>query len=96
MQYNSVISVISKCFKNMAIKRTILNKSCLPYLPFYYEYIFSNTKCSKIIYNVINKNCLKPTAISKWNSELSPHGVNDICTQDVFRVCFKTTNDSSV
>ena len=34
--------------------------------------------------------------MGKWEAELSPYGVDDISVQEVFKICFKTTNDSSV
>jgi exonuclease III len=96
MQYNSVISALSKCFKVLKIERTCILKTCFPYLPFYFENILPNVRCTNIIYNCINTTEVTPTSIPKWKLELSPHGINDICLRDVFKVCFKTTSDSSV
>ena len=37
-----------------------------------------------------------PTAIEKWNIELTQYGVDNILIKDVFKICFKTTPDSSI
>lgn len=44
----------------------------------------------------MNEKEVVPTAINKWRTELTPYGVDDISVIDVFKICFKTTNDSSV
>lgn len=63
---------------------------------FYFENILLNKKCTKVINNCIKKNSFVPTSIYKWNEELSPPGLNSICIQDVFKVCFKITVDFSL
>ena len=37
-----------------------------------------------------------PTAINKWNSELSNVLQDDLSVQNVFKFCFSTINDSTV
>ena len=98
MQYNSIISVILKYLKYLAIDRTILMKGSLPTcsLPYYFETIIPNEKCTKIIHYSLNKTNVIPTSISKWNNELSLFRPTNPCVHDVFRICFKTTADSSV
>ena len=56
----------------------------------------------KVLYDALFKNKVLmndkevvPTSIEKWNIELTQYGV-DISKEDVFKVCFKTTTDSSV
>ena len=44
---------------------------------------------------LMNDKEVVPTSIEKWNIELTQYGV-DISKEDVFKVCFKTTTDSSV
>lgn len=96
MQYNSIITAISSFLKCMSLNKNVVESRCGPYLPFYFENILLNEKCTKVIYNCINKNNIVPTSVYKWNEELSPHGLNSICIQDVFKVCFKITMDSSL
>ena len=45
---------------------------------------------------MFNVNHCIPSAINKWNNELSDVLVDDLCVYDIFNVCFRTTNDSSV
>ena len=51
MQYNSIISAISKYFKYLAVDQTIPMNSSLPTccLPYYCENIIPNEKCTKNI-----------------------------------------------
>lgn len=63
---------------------------------FYFENILLNEKCTKVIYNCINKNNIIPNRIYKWNDKLSPHGLKSICIQEVFKFYFKITMDCSV
>ena len=60
MQYNSIISVISKYLKNLAVDQTTLMKGLLPTcsLRYNFENIITNEKCTKIIYNSLNKKML--------------------------------------
>ena len=44
---------------------------------------------------LMNDKEVVPTSIEKWNIALTQYGV-DISKEDVFKVCFKTTTDSSV
>ena len=98
MQYNSIISAISRYLKCISVDRSTFTKGLLPTcsLPYYFENIVPNEKCTKIIYNSINKTNVIPTSIPKWKTEFSPFGTTDICVHDAFKVCFKTTTDSSV
>lgn len=96
MQYNSIITAISSFLKCMSLNKNVVESRYGPYLPFYFENILLNEKCTKVIYNCINKNNIVPTSIYKWNEELSPHGLENICIQDVFKICFKITMDSSL
>jgi hypothetical protein len=96
MQYNSVICAISKCLKSLKFENTCSIKDCFPYLPFYFECILKNVKCTNTIYKYINTNDVKPTAFPKWKADLSPFEVNDVCIKDAFKVCFKTSSDSSI
>ena len=63
-------------------------------MPFYYETLLCNEKCTKILYSVLNTNSIKPIAITvlKWISKLN-------CNFDkteVFKICLKVTDDTSV
>jgi hypothetical protein len=76
----------------MSVDKTNTIKRCLPYLPFYYVNVLLNEKFTKPIYNCLNNNDIIPNSLSKWKA----FGVTDICLQDIFKVCFKTTVDTSV
>jgi hypothetical protein len=54
-----------------------------------------HTKCTKSVCKQLNVNIVTPTSVDKWNLELKPHGV-EICVNDIFTLCFKTTKDSSI
>lgn len=71
MQFNSVISAISKFFKTMSVNRSDLSKDFSPFIPFYFGYILLNEKCSKVLCQLINSKDIVPKAIQKWNTELS-------------------------
>lgn len=53
-------------------------------------------KCTKIIYNVLNENVVVPIAVTKWKTDLTNYNVEDLTIYDIFKICFKTTKDSSV
>jgi hypothetical protein len=36
-----------------------------------------------------------PTSFARWKAELTPYGADDISKQTIFKICFKTTRDSS-
>lgn len=40
--------------------------------------------------------CFALFSINKWKTELTPYGVDEISVRNVFKVCFKTTDDASV
>lgn len=65
-------------------------------MPVFLQPVLISEKCTKIIYNYLNEKDDVPTAINKWRTELTPYGVDDISVNDVFKICFKTTHDSSV
>jgi hypothetical protein len=50
---------------------------------------------TKSVYKQLNVNIVAPTSVDKWNLELTPYGV-EICVNDIFTLCFKTTKDSSI
>ena len=57
MQYNSIISVISKYLKyKLAEDQTTIMKGSLPTyrLSYYFETIIPDEKCTKIIYDSLN------------------------------------------
>ena len=66
MQYNSVVTSITKYLRAMSIDRFLDT-----YMPFYYETLLCNDKCKKILYSVLNTNSNKPTTVLKWTSKLN-------------------------
>ena len=75
MQYNSIISAISRYLKCISVDRSTFTIGLLPTcsLPYYFENIVPNEKCTKIIYNSINKTNVIPTSIPKWKTVSFPH-----------------------
>ena len=61
----------------------------------YFDIVLLNEKCTKCIYQLLDSNDLVPTASSRWNNELS---VNEqtFSTYHSFKICFKTTTDTTV
>lgn len=96
MLYNSLICAISKYLTYLSIDKSTLKRDCTTFMPFYYESIFLKEKVTKHIYICLTSNDCVPTAINKWNAELCDILPNDLCVQDVFKICFRTTNDSTV
>ncbi|XP_055995578.1 uncharacterized protein LOC130046786 [Ostrea edulis] len=96
MQYNSITSTISKFLKTLSVKRSDVKKNCTPFIPFYFEFILLNDKCSKVLYDMINSNDLIPKSIQKWNTELSVHLEGNVSVKELFKACFKTSTDTQV
>lgn len=67
-----------------------------PYIPFYFGYVLLFEKCSKTLYNLINSKDVIPNAIQKWNNELFMHLEINVSVKEFFKVCFKTSADTSV
>lgn len=96
MLYNSVINAISSFLRSQSIKRSDVRKYYYPYIPFYFEYVLLFEKCSKILYNLINSKDIIPSSIQKWNTELSMQLEINVSVKEFFKVCFKTSADTSV
>lgn len=37
-----------------------------------------------------------PIAVTRWKTDLTDYNVEDLTVYDIFKICFKTTKDSSV
>lgn len=96
MQYNSITTSIFKYLKLLSIDRSSVKRIPNPCMPVFLQPVLISEKCTKIIYNYLNEKDDVPTAINKWRTELTPYGVDDISVNDFFKICFKTTHDSSV
>lgn len=50
------------------------------------------------IRNIINTNvqCIIPNSIIRWNSNIVMRGYSELILQDIFKVCFKVTTDTTV
>jgi hypothetical protein len=51
---------------------------------------------ARFIYNILNSKEYIPISTDAWKTELSPCGVDNVSMKDVFKICFKTSKDSSV
>jgi hypothetical protein len=69
------------------LRDQIFLKNCFPYIPFYFEPILLNKKCSKVY--MMNSNNKTPNSIQKWKTKLSSHLEINISTKESFKVCFK-------
>ena len=83
MQYNSIISAISKYMSFLSIDRSSLNRDCSPFMPYYFESLLLKDKITKYIYIYLTSNDCISSAINKWNNELSDVLVDDLCVYDV-------------
>lgn len=94
MQYNSVVSAISRYLKSFLTKNSY-QRFITPYIPIYYKSLLLYNKCTNVVYRQLNSCNVIPTSISKWESELVQYGAK-ICVNDAFNVCFKTTKDTQL
>eukprot|EP00105_Crassostrea_gigas_P040116 XP_019924264.1 PREDICTED: uncharacterized protein LOC109619185 [Crassostrea gigas] len=94
MQYNSVVSAISRYLKSFLTKNSYQG-FITPYIPIYYKSLLLYNKCTNVVYRQLNSCNVIPTSISKWESELVQYGAK-ICVNDAFNVCFKTTKDTQL
>ena len=92
MQYNSVVTSISKYLREMSIDRFLEKINFDTCMPFFSETLLCNEKCTKILYSVLNTHSNKPTTVLKWISKLNCNF--DI--QVISKICFKVTDDTSV
>ena len=81
---------------SLSIDRPSFNRDCSPFMLYYFESILLKDKITKNIYICLTSIDCIPSAINKWNNELSNVLEDDLCVYDVSNVCFRTTNDSSV
>ena len=61
-------------------------------MPFFYGTLLCNDKCTKIVHSVLNTNSIKPITVFKRISKLNCNF--DI--HEVFKICFKITDDTFV
>ena len=76
----------------MSIDRFLEKRHFDTRMPFYFETMLCNDKCTTILYSVLNTNSINPTTVLKWISKLNCNF--DI--KEVFKICFKVTDDTSV
>ena len=96
MQYNSITTAILKYLRFLHVDRTFVKLLPNPCIPIFFQGVIPFEKCTRNIYKLLNDKEVVPTAIEKWNIELAQYGVDNVSIKDVFKVCFKTTTDSSV
>ena len=96
MHFNSILSAILKHMSFLSIVRPSLNREYSPFMPYYFESILLKDMITKYIYICLTLIDCIPSAINKWNDKLSNVLVDDLCVHDIFNVCFRATNDSSV
>ena len=70
MRYNSIISANSTYMSFLSIDRSSLNRDCNPFMSINFEFILLKDKIH-ILYKCLTSNDCIPSAINKWNNELS-------------------------
>lgn len=93
MLYHNVIFAISKYLTYLFIDKSTLNRDFTTLMPFYHESMFLKENVTKHIYLCLTSYDCVTTAINKRNAELCDILPNELCVQDVFKTCFRTTND---
>ena len=61
----------------------------------HFDIVLLNENCIKCIYQLLNSNYLVPTASYRWNNELLVYE-QTLSTYHSFKICFKTTTDTTV
>ena len=92
MKYNIVVTSITKYLRAMSIDRFLEKRNFDTCMPFYNETLLCNEKCIQILYSVLNTNSIKPSTVLKWISKLNCN----FYIQEIFKICFKVTDDASV
>ena len=93
LRYNGIQSAIIKLLRKIEISPLDLYEyMILPYKPFHFFSLNLNDKGCKKFYSILNSNNLIPTAVLKWNSLLT----FDLDTKEIFKICFKTSSDSTL
>lgn len=87
MQYNSVVSAISRYLKSFLTKNSYQG-FITPYIPIYYKSLLLHNKCTNVVYRQLNSCNVIPTSISKWESELVQYGAN-ICVMMLLMYALK-------
>ena len=96
MYYNSIKSAISSFLKKIGYTKESFKCPEYPFVPSLLKNILLQEKCSKYVYDVVNKDKnLKPTSFEKWEKDLS--FLNEIpLSKDAFKICFFVTEDTSI
>ena len=94
--YNSVKSSILAYFRKHDFKKDTFENPSFPCLPTHLKNIIPKDKCTKYIYNILNKKQnLKPTSFLKWEQEVA--FLNEIpIYNEAFKTCFFVTNDTAI
>lgn len=94
LQYNSVVSAISKYLESFLTKNSYQG-FITPCIPIYFNFLFLHNKCTNVVYIHLNSCHVIPTSIPKWDSELVQYGA-EICVNKAFNVCLKSANDTKL
>lgn len=98
MHYNSIISAVGKFVNDSNFSMENYANIVSPFVPFYCVELLLHKKCTKPIYILISTNaiCVILNSIIRWNSKIAMRGYSELILQDVFKVCFKVTTDTTV
>lgn len=98
MQYNSMIIAVAKFAKGLRFCKETYSNIIGPFVPYHCVEILLYKKCTKHIYKLIYTNTvgILPTSIRRWNSTIVQRGYREIILQNLFKICFEVTKDSSI
>ena len=71
MQYNCITAAILKYLKFLNVDRTFVKLLPNVCIPIYFQGVLPFEKCTINIYKLLNDKEVEPTAIEKWNTELT-------------------------
>ena len=71
MQYNSITTAILKYLRFLHVDRTFVKLLPNACIPIYFQGVLPFEKCTINIYKLLNDKEVEPTAIEKWNTELT-------------------------
>ena len=67
VQYYGLIEATKKCLSSFNLDRTSITRIQNPIMPIHVSILLKQSKGSKHLYTILNKNETKPTALGRWN-----------------------------
>ena len=92
LTYHGILSSLSKLFRSRKITLNLQPDLIAPFIPPLYHVLIKHEKCCKHVYNFLSSKQISPTGIIRWNNKFNLH----IVPEDVFKICFKITEDTKI